>query len=158
MIDLARHSLLSKAYTLEKSGNSSNFEQDLVAGDAWIAQAYNGSLTSALRDEPRIVDVIPKEGCTISFDSACIPRHAPHKDLAHEFISYFHRPEVVSAFVNDSDFNSPNLFATSGVELWMLAQAAIFPEPSPLTNGEFMRDVGPAIALYDRYWTEIKSR
>jgi spermidine/putrescine transport system permease protein len=153
----ARDLLLAEK-PLVKGYNSSNFEQDLVAGDAWIAQAFNGNVTFAMRDEPRIAYVIPREGATISFDSACIPRHAPHKDLAHEFINYFHRPEVASAFINDSGFNTPNLFAARGVEPWLLAQPAVFPEPDSLSKCEFMRDVGPAVALYDLYWTEIKSR
>lgn len=27
-----------------------------------------------------------------------------------------------------------------------------------LVNCEFLRDLGPVVALYDRYWTEIKAR
>ncbi len=153
----ARDLLLAQK-PLVKGYNSSNFEQDLVAGDAWIAQAFNGNLTFAMRDEPRIAYVIPEEGATISFDSACIPRNAPHKDLAHEFINYFHRPEVASAFINDSGFNTPNLYAARGVEPWLLAQPSVFPHPESRGKCEFMRDLGPAVALYDQYWTEIKSQ
>jgi spermidine/putrescine transport system permease protein len=153
----ARDLLLAQK-PLVKGYNSSNFEQDLVAADAWIAQAYNGNLTFAMRDEPRIRYVIPKEGCTISVDSACIPRHAPHKALAHEFINYAQRPEVAGAFINDSGFNSPNRYAAAHVEPWILAEPAIFPPPVSLTRCEFMRDIGPIVALYDRYWTEIKAR
>jgi spermidine/putrescine transport system permease protein len=150
--------LLIAEKPLVKGYNSSNFEQDLVAGDAWIAQAFNGNMTFSMRDEPKILYVIPREGCTISVDSACIPRGAPHKDLAHEFINFAQRPEMASAFINDSGFNSPNRFAARGVEPWILAQPAIFPEPASLVNCEFMRDLGPAITLYDQYWTEIKAR
>jgi spermidine/putrescine transport system substrate-binding protein len=153
----ARDLLLAQK-PLVKGYNSSNFEQDLVATDAWIAQAYNGNLTFAMRDEPRIRYVIPKEGCTISVDSACLPRHAPHKALAHEFINYAQRPEVAGAFINDSGFNSPNRYAAAHVEPWILAEPAIFPPPASLTRCEFMRDIGPIVALYDRYWTEIKAR
>ena len=150
--------LLIRQKPLVKGYNSSNFEQDLVAADAWIAQAYNGNLTFAIRDEPRIQYVIPKEGCTISVDCACVPRRAPHKDLAMAFLNYFHRAEVVGEFINDSGFNVPNRFASRDVERWILAEPAIFPRPASLVHCEFMRDVGPAIALYDRYWTEIKAR
>jgi hypothetical protein len=31
-------------------------------------------------------------------------------------------------------------------------------DPASLTRCEFMRDIGPIVALYDRYWTEIKAR
>jgi spermidine/putrescine transport system permease protein len=153
----ARDLLLAQK-SLVKGYNSSNFEQDLVAGDAWLAQAYNGNLTFAMRDEPHIRYVIPQEGCTISVDSACIPRKAPHTELALEFINYFHRPEVASEFINDSGFNCPNRFAARGVERWILAEPAIFPPPASLQKCEFMRDIGPVVALYDRYWTEIKAR
>jgi spermidine/putrescine transport system substrate-binding protein/spermidine/putrescine transport system permease protein len=150
--------LLLKEKPLVKGYNSSNFEQDLVAADAWIAQAYNGNLTFAMRDEPRIKYVIPKEGCTISVDCMCIPRNAPHKDLAMEFMNYFHRPEVAGEFINDCGFNVPNRYASRDVEGWILAEPAIFPDPASLVKCEFMRDVGPVITLYDRYWTEIKAR
>jgi len=40
----------------------------------------------------------------------------------------------------------------------MLAEAAIFPAPASLENCEFMRDAGPIISLYDRYWTKIRAR
>ncbi len=35
---------------------------------------------------------------------------------------------------------------------------ALFPPATSLAKCEFMRDLGPVIALYDRYWTEIKAR
>jgi spermidine/putrescine transport system permease protein len=150
--------LLLRQKPLVKGYNSSNFEQEMVAGEAWLAQAYNGNLTFALRDEPRIRYVIPKEGCTISVDCACIPRHAPHKDLAVTFINYFQRPEVAAAFINDCGFNTPNLYAARHVEPWLLAQPAVYPEAASLIQCEFMRDLGPVVALYDRYWTDIKAR
>jgi len=150
--------LLLEEKRLVKGYNSSNFEQDLAAGDAWITQAYNGNLTFVMRDDPRIRYIIPKEGCTISVDNACIPRRAPHKDLAMKFINYFHRPEVAALFVNDSGFNTPNRYDRQEIEPWLLANPAVFPNPAWLAHCEFMRDVGPVVALYDRYWTEIKAR
>jgi len=150
--------LLLQQKPMVKGYNSSNFEQDLAAGDAWIAQAFNGNMTFVMRDEPRIRYVIPKEGATISVDSACIPRHAPHPRLAEDFINYFHRPEVAALFVNDCGFNTPNRYDRQEVDPWLLSNSAVFPDPVSLVHCEFMRDLGPTIALYDQYWTEIKAR
>jgi spermidine/putrescine-binding protein len=150
--------LLLRQKPLVKGYNSSNFEQDLAGGDAWFAQVFNGNLPFVMRDEPHIRYVIPKEGCTISVDCACLPRHAPHKELAEEFINYFHRPEVAAVFVNDSGFNTPNRYDRQEIDPWLLANPAVFPDPAWLVHCEFMRDVGPVIALYDQYWTEIKAR
>jgi spermidine/putrescine transport system permease protein len=155
---LQARDLLLGEKPLVKGYNSSNFEQDLAAGDAWIAQAYNGNMTFVMRDEPRIHYVIPKEGCTISVDCACIPRHAPHPQLAEDFINYFHRPEVAARFVNDCGFNTPSRYERKEIDPWLLTNPAVFPDPAALKHCEFMRDLGPVISLYDRYWTEIKAR
>jgi spermidine/putrescine-binding protein len=150
--------LLLRQKPLVKGYNSSNFQEDLAAGDAWIAQAYNGNMTFAMRDEPNLRYVVPKEGCTISVDCACIPRQALHKKLAEAFINYFHRPEVAALFVNDSGFNTPNRYDKSAIEPWLLHNPAVFPNPASLVHCEFMRDVATAAQLYDQYWTEIKAR
>jgi spermidine/putrescine transport system permease protein len=150
--------LLLREKPLVKGYNSSNFEQDLAAGDAWIAQAYNGNMTFVMRDEPRIRYVIPKEGCTISVDCACLPLHAPHRELAEDFLNYFHRPEVAARFVNDCGFNTPNRYRQQEIDPWLLANPAVFPDPVSLVRCEFMRDLGPVISLYDQSWTEIKAR
>ncbi len=150
--------LLLREKALVKGYNSSNFQEDLAAGDAWIAQAYNGNMTFVMRDEPALRYVVPKEGCTISVDCACIPRTAPHKDLAEAFINYFNRPEVAALFVNDSGFNTPSRYDLKDIEPWLLRNAAVFPDPASLVHCEFMRDVGSAAQLYDQYWTEIKAR
>jgi spermidine/putrescine transport system substrate-binding protein len=143
---------------LVKGYNSSNFQEDLAAGDAWIAQAYNGNMTFVMRDEPNLRYIIPKEGCTISVDCACIPRQARHKELAEAFINYFHRPEVAALFVNDSGFNTPNRYDKNEIEPWLLRNPAVFPNAASLAHCEFMRDIGSVAQLYDRYWTEIKAR
>jgi spermidine/putrescine transport system permease protein len=149
--------LLLRQRPLVKGYNSSNFEQDLAAGDVWLAQAYNGNLTLAMREDSRLCYVIPKEGCTISLDSFAIPRNAPHAELAQAFINYFHRPEVAGAFINDCGFNTPNRAAGRHVEGWLRRNPAVFPDPAALTRCEFMRDLGPVLSLYDQYWTEIKA-
>jgi spermidine/putrescine transport system substrate-binding protein/spermidine/putrescine transport system permease protein len=150
--------LLLRQKPMVKGYNSSNFEQDLAAGDAWIAQAYNGNMTFAMHDEPRIKYIVPKEGCTISVDCACIPRHAHHQRLAEEFINFFHRPGIAAMFVDDCGFNTPTRYNRIDIEPWLLQNSAVFPDPASLQKCEFMRDVGPFISTYDVYWTEIKAR
>ena len=47
-----------------------------------------------LKPAPRFGNVIPKEGSSQFIDAVCIPKSAPHKELAEQFISYLLRPEV----------------------------------------------------------------
>jgi hypothetical protein len=50
------------------------------------------------------------------------------------------------------------LYAAPRVEPWLLAEPSVFPDPASLGRCEFMRDLGSIVAVYDRYWTEIKAR
>src|SRR5260370_7003283 len=83
--------LLIEQKPLVKAYDSGGFDQMLLSGDAWIAQAYSGQIAKAIADNPLIGYVIPKEGCTIFVDNMCIPRSAVHKDWAHEFINFLHK-------------------------------------------------------------------
>jgi len=60
--------------------------------------------------------------------------------------------------VNDCGFNTPNRYDRREIDPWLLVNPAVFPDPAALNRCEFMRDLGPVIALYDQYWTEIKAR
>jgi hypothetical protein len=64
------------------------------------AQAYNGNMISAMRVSPHAY-VIPEEGATISSIrlASCVTRRTRTWPTVHQLL---HRPEVASAFINDS--------------------------------------------------------
>ena len=78
---------------------SAPVKAQLISGDVWISQLWNGDTTQAKAEQPNLAYVIPKEGCTIWGDSMCIPKSAPNKRAAHEWINYILRPEVGAALV-----------------------------------------------------------
>lgn len=61
-------------------------------------------------------------------------------------------------FGNDCGFNTPNRYDRRAIDPWLFANRAVSSDPASLDRCEFMRDLGPVIALYDQYWTEIKAR
>ncbi|MFO0763235.1 MAG: extracellular solute-binding protein, partial [Byssovorax sp.] len=61
--DLRRQKKLVRAY------NSTNFEDVLLSGDAWIAQGWNGQFAKAMDQSPDIVYVVPREGGTLFIDN-----------------------------------------------------------------------------------------
>jgi spermidine/putrescine transport system substrate-binding protein len=122
---------------------------DLVAGDVWVAQLWNGDTTQARALQPNLGYVVPREGCTIWTDSLVIPRSAPHKRAAHEFMNYILRPEVASAIANFTGYGSPNARATTDVPV-------PYPSAEELSRLEYQQDLGANGELWRRVWEEIR--
>ncbi|HVG22359.1 MAG TPA: extracellular solute-binding protein [Blastocatellia bacterium] len=150
--------LLADQKPLLKAYDSGAFDQLLLSGDAWVAQAYSGQIAKAMAESSEIGYVIPKEGCTFFVDNLCVPVNAIHKDLAHEFINFVLDVKVGAAIANGTGFSSPNLAARGLIRPDLLANEAAYPPPDALGRCELIKEVGPAIDIYDRFWTEIKSR
>src|SRR5438552_3392243 len=74
----AAAALLIDQKPLVKAYDSGGFDQMLLSGDAWVAQAYSGQIAKAIADKSSIGFVIPKEGCTIVVDNMSMPRNSGH--------------------------------------------------------------------------------
>ncbi len=150
--------LLMKQKPLLKSYNSGNFHEMLLSGDAWLVQGFNGQVAKAMKENPNIGYCLPKEGCTISFDNLCIPRNAPHRELALLFMDYVMEAEVAAKLVNACYYSTPNRECVPQVSAHIRENSAIFPARENLAHTELIHDVGRAVEAYDAAWTEIKSR
>jgi spermidine/putrescine transport system permease protein len=150
--------LLSEQKPLLKAYDSGGFDQLLLSGDAWIVQAYSGQIAKAMADSPEVGYVIPKEGCTLFVDNMCIPGNAQHKDLAHEFINFVLEVKTAADIANATGFSSTNLAARAFIRPELLTNDAAYPPIEALERCELVRDIGAAISIYDRLWTEIKSK
>ena len=51
----------------------------LISGDVWVAQLWNGDAEQARMEQPQLDYVVPKEGCTLWLDSLVIPRGTRHR-------------------------------------------------------------------------------
>ncbi len=124
----------------------------LISGDVWIAQLWNGDTAQAKVEQPNLGYVIPKEGCTIWTDSLMVTKSAPHKRAAHEFINYVLRPEVGAGISNFTGYGSPNQQA-----LAQMKTPVPYPTAEEFQRLEYQKDLGANGALWDQIWTEIKS-
>ena len=149
--------LLKEQKPLVKVYDSATFAELLLSGDAWLAHGYSGQLGKAMSENPNIGYAIPKEGATIWTDNICIPKNAPHADLATLFINFILEPQVSGENTNITAYSTPNKAAKQFIKSEILNNPALFPPDESLKNCEFIKDVGSAIQTYDRYWTEIKS-
>ncbi len=131
---------------------SAQVKGDLVAGDVWIAQMWNGDAAQAALEEPAIAFLVPPEGSTIWTDSMVLLANAPHPRAAHAFLDYCLRPEVAAANADASGYGSPNAAA-----LALQRRPVGYPSAEERTRLEYPEDLGPATELWDRLWTEVKA-
>ena len=150
--------LLDKQKPLLQAYNSSNFQELLVSGDAWLVQGWNGQIVKASRENPNIGYLLPREGTTIFIDSFCIPAGAAHKALAHQFINYMLEPETAAAVVNHTGYTVANRAARPYIHKTLLNNPALFPDSTQLDKCEMLEDLSDVVSMYDRLWTEVRSR
>lgn len=131
---------------------SAPVKAQLISGDVWLAQLWNGDARQAMAEDPRIDYVVPKEGCTIWLDSMVVPAGAPHRRAAHEFINYVLRPEVGAKIARAHGYGTPNVPAAA-----LVPDGVPYPSDDEMKRLEYQVDLGHATPLWDQLWTEIKS-
>jgi spermidine/putrescine transport system substrate-binding protein len=141
-----------QAKGLLKAYLSAPVKGQLVSGDVWVAQLWNGDTAQAKAEQEAIAYTLPKEGAGIWLDSLVIPRDAPHKNAAHAFIDYVLGPEAGAAISAFTGYGSPNQAAMPKIE-----GAVPYPTAEEMKRLEYQKDLGAATALWDQIWTEIKS-
>ncbi len=124
----------------------------LISGDVWISQLWNGDTTQAKAEQPNLGYVVPKEGCTIWSDSMCVPKSASNKRAAHEWMNFILRPEVGAALSEATGYGSPNAAAAK-----LMKAPVPYPTEEELKRLEYQVDLGKDTATWDQIWTEIKS-
>ncbi len=134
-----------------KSFVSAPVKDQLIAGDVWIAQLWNGDTAQARTEEPDVSFEIPREGSMMYLDSMAIPRSARHPKAAHAFLNFILRPEVAAGISDRSGYGSPNAGAIP-----LQTRVALTPTPEEFARLEYQEDLAEGTALWDRIWTEIK--
>jgi spermidine/putrescine transport system permease protein len=150
--DLLRQKPLVRTY------NSSNFEDVLLAGDVWLAHAWNGQIAKAMEQHPHIAYALPEEGSTLFIDNLAIPADARDVALAHAFIDFTLEAETAAEICRTMRYSTPNRAAWPLLPAELRANPAVFPPPAAVALLELIEDLGEATVLYDRLWTEVKSR
>jgi spermidine/putrescine transport system permease protein len=122
------------------------------------AMAYNGDAVRGMREDPETEYFVPEEGSEIWMDNMAIPARAPNRAMAEKFINFVLEPETGARISNFNQYATPNRAALPFIEPKDRANPAIYPPPAVMEKLEFLRDIGPALKLYDEVWTQVKSK
>jgi putrescine transport system substrate-binding protein len=153
--------LLERVRPFIRRFHSSQYINDLAAGDIGLALGYSGDVIQArnrAREAGSPVEIafrVPREGSQMAIDMLAIPKDAPHPDNAHRFIDYILRPEVIARITDTVSYPNPNLRATALVDPEIRDDPGIYPPP------EIMQRLyldGPAPRAYERARTRVWNR
>lgn len=129
---------------------------ELSSGDAQLAQVFSGDAYQARRENKDIRYLIPSCGTSIWTDNFCIPKSAPHPDLAYLWVNYMLEKEVSAACANYTNYATANQAAWQLVDPHLREDANLYPGSAVMERCEELADVGQALFIYDRMWTELK--
>lgn len=130
----------------------------VVQGDANICVMYSGDALNMIEQNPDLDYFIPKEGSNIWYDSMVIPKNAANKEGAEKFIDYMLKPEVqVKNAEYCVGYTSPVKGIKDKLPENIKNSKVAYPDLETTPPLEAFRDLGEAVKLYDRIWTEISA-
>lgn len=151
------------AYMAKNKGQVKAYLSDpmesILGGEVWATQMYSPDALQARAKTKGMIDfVIPEEGGTFSLDNLVIPKTAQNKVGAHRLINYLISVANNRRFV-EKMFAGPVVTETKAMlPVELQNDKILFPSEKALQNLEMLKDLGPATAIYDRLWTELKTQ
>ena len=125
----------------------------LLNGDVDHGVVWSGEAAILYRENKKFAYVLPKEGAHLWIDSLAIPKGAPHKAAAEQFINFILRPEISALISEAFPYTNPNTEARKLLTPEQLANPASYPSATKL---ETFRDIGKAAAAVDKLITDLK--
>ena len=133
--------------------DAEGFGKAFSQGEFWISHAYPEVIFEEVPQE-RWKDIdffLPKNGGPLYIDSMVILKGSKNVDLAHEFINFFHRPEIHAIFLDE--FNYPSSVNNKAEEY---RDSVSFYDQSELENYELKVDLGKDLEKYQKVWQTIR--
>lgn len=135
----------------------------LIAGDVDLGMTWTGEAFLANQENPSIQYIYPEEGALLWQDNWAVPAEAPHLDALYAWLNYTMQGDIFWMMLRDFPYTNPNKAA---LEYAKENQKELYDAyiNSPITNtpleimqkGHRITDVGEALPLYDKIWTEVK--
>ena len=137
--------------------DTDTIKQKFIAEEAWIGTMWSGDAYFSYKENNNIGFIVPKEGTGIWADCFAVPKGAKNKALAQEFINYLFEPKVSAKNYEYIGYNDPNMKAIPYHSKDYMEDRILKTARDYIGNSEWTDDVGDAIELYDRCWTELKT-
>lgn len=159
-LEEAKNLLIAQSECVRAYDSQTN-DDLLISGETVFGHMWTGdAILAGLPDyggRDGIVYVIPEEGCVIWQDNLAVPVGAPNAYTAMVFINFMHYPEIAAQNAEFVGYGTPNEAAKEFISEEVLADPGIYPPAEVEARLQWLEDVGDALQLYDRIWTEFKA-
>ena len=155
--------VVMKARPSYKYIHSSAYINDLANANTCVVLGYAGDIVQSrarAREAGRGVEIgifLPKEGAAFNIDVAAIPADAPSPALAHTFINFLLRPEIMAAITNETGYANAVKGADALVRPELKSDPVVYPPAETK-----LYTIPPADQAFERArtrsWTRIKTR
>lgn len=130
----------------------------MVAKEAALAVVWSGDAVAMKWENPDLEYVLPKEGGNLWFDSAVIPKSSNQKEAAEKFINFLCETDIAFRNTDYIGYSTPHTEAMKLLDEELLNDPTAYPSDDLLENCEVFQDLSDTLEVYDRIWTEIKSK
>lgn len=129
----------------------------LINGEAKVGFVWGAEASLARRENPNVKAVIPKEGLFLQQDNFVIPTQSRNKKAAETFINFILEPEIGVEISQEFPYASPNKESHKLMDPEILEDIAVYPPQEAVDKGEYLKDIGQAVQIFDRIWSEVKN-
>ena len=134
--------------------DADGFAKSFASGDFLAVQGYAEAIFAELQeDQTQYVDFFIPQGVhsSLYIDSFCIPKGAPHPELAHAFINFMLDPAIYAKFLDTFGF-PPSIHTEAGTYQKKRPHYTL----GDLTDCVLKKDLGTNLDLYNSYWQRIR--
>lgn len=147
---------LKKLQANVKAYDSDSPKTSLINGESKMIFAWGAEGSLAKRENPNIKMVIPKEGLFLQQDNFVIPKNAPNVKAAELFMNFLMEPEISAEISQAFPYGNTNAAAYPLIDKSIMEDEGIYPPEEELKRGEYLKDIGDSIKLYDEIWSAVK--
>jgi len=130
----------------------------MIGNEAALAVVWSGDATYMKRENKDLEYVVPKEGSNMWFDCMVMPKTGKHKKEAEMFINYMCKSDIAFKNADFIGYSTPHTEARNMLPAELTKDRTAYPEQEDLKTCEVFEDLSDTLTVYDRIWTEVKSR
>ncbi|GAB4132902.1 MAG: spermidine/putrescine ABC transporter substrate-binding protein PotD [Cyanobacteria bacterium J069] len=153
----AAYKKLQELKPVINSFTTDGWRDQMAVGDLAVAHAFSVDGVDMVLENDALDYVVPASGATVWTDTIAIPKTAPNVEAAYKWIEYSNAPETAVKNLGRLKLPTPNQKTLALLPKDLTDNTDLFPPESVLAKCEVLANVGEAVDIYDRYWTQLTS-
>jgi len=149
-------SVLEKWLPQVRVFDSDSPSRALLSGEADLGIVWSGEAALLWQRDRKYEYILPQRGAHRFVDRLAIPKGAPHRALAEDFINYCLEPSVSAMISAEYPYTNPNLAARKLLTPAQLANPASYPPGDPELPS--LRNVGNTPDAVDAFVKGLRER